>query len=133
MLKCRKCNGPHLTIKCGKELVVSNNNKSSSSSNNNNNNSSSSSSNNNNNNNNNNNRYKNKITVKMSNLPDDMTYEELLELTYDWGDIINIKVLKYSEVSVAYIDFAKSEEANYFIKALDKTPFEYMILNVKIV
>ena len=55
------------------------------------------------------------------------------DLTYEWGHIVNIKVLKYSEISVAYIDFEYLEEAEYFVKALDKTPVEYMILEVKIV
>ena len=62
-----------------------------------------------------------------------MTEEEMQELTYNWGHIVNVKVLKYSENSVAYIDFAFLEEANYFIKALDKTPFEYHILDLKLV
>jgi len=124
MLQCRKCGGPHITIKCGKiennniETVKENNIE--------------------------NvkentyyqrtyNRKRNIFTIKISNLPQDMKETEMMELTYDWGHIINIKVLNYEDNSVAYINFKFLEEANYFVKALDKTPFEYMILDVKLV
>lgn len=120
MLQCRKCGGPHITIKCGKitetiqEIIPKNNIVKQ---------------------NNQKRNYKNNktYTIKISNLPEDMTENEMQELTYDWGNIKNIKVLKYSEISVSYIDFEYLEEAEYFVKALDKTPFEYMILEVKIV
>ena len=39
-----------------------------------------------------------------------------------------IKCLKENNYIFEYL-----EEAEYFVKALDKTPFEYMILEVKIV
>lgn len=124
MLQCRKCGGPHITIKCGKiennniEKVKENNiekiqentyyQRTY-------------------------NRKRNIFTIKISNLPQDMKETEMMELTYDWGHIINIKVLNYEDNSVAYINFKFLEEANYFTKALDKTPFEYMILDVKLV
>uniref|UniRef100_A0A6C0H794 RRM domain-containing protein n=1 Tax=viral metagenome TaxID=1070528 RepID=A0A6C0H794_9ZZZZ len=130
MLKCRKCSGLHLTIMCGKDthissvpLVINTNND-----NNNNNN------NKNNNNNNNNNKNKNKEykkhTVKISNLPNNISNYEMMELTYDWGHIIKLKVINYTDTSVVYIDFKYKEESDYFIKALNKTPFEYMIIDV---
>jgi len=121
-LVCRKCGGSHLTIKCGRlqndKQNVSNQlpskqifeNK----------------------------KYnfhtdikKNKIYgIKISNLPNNMTNEELMELTSNWGHIVRLKVLNYEETSCAYISFAFEDEAKYFVKALDKTPFEYQILNV---
>ena len=168
MLKCRKCGGGHLTIKCGKSENENNNisqssnqNTSQSSSSNHNKNLNTNYHNNNNNNNNgqslnhnknsntnyhnnnsNNNgqssnhnyiRKKKEATVKINNLPDDMTDQEMQELTYEWGNILNIKVLNYNENSVAYIDFAFLKEAEHFVKALDKTSFEYMILDLKLV
>lgn len=127
---CRKCGGPHFTIKCGKEtvkepdkVVVSelsvpnkeykeyfkekvefkNNRRE---------------------------KYFSKITyrVKLSELPRDMTEEELMELTAVWGHIVKIKVINYDENSVAYIDFGFDDEAKYFIEAIDKTPFDSLLL-----
>jgi RNA recognition motif-containing protein len=69
--------------------------------------------------------------VKMSNLPRDMTEEELLELLYDWGNVIRMRVLNYNENSTAYIEFKNQDEADYLVKALDKTPLEHIMLNVE--
>jgi len=119
---CRKCGGPHFTIKCGKEPVKEiiaepekeivkpvfdkkrNNNRE---------------------------KYFPKITyrVKLSELPRDMTEEELMELTAEWGHIVKIKVINYDENSVAYIDFGFEDESKYFIEAIDKTPFELLLLS----
>jgi len=121
MLKCRKCGGPHITIKCGKiekqVIIEKTENKNNYEEN------------------NFQKNYKRKktFTIKISNLPEGMKDLEMIELTHDWGHIHNVKVLNYDDISVAYIDFEYLEEANYFIKALDKTPFEYMILDVKLV
>jgi len=76
--------------------------------------------------------FKTTFRVKLSNLPTDMTEEEMMELTCDWGNVIRVKVLNYEESSVAYIDFGYMDEANYFIEAIDKTPFEYLILAASI-
>jgi len=130
---CRKCGGPHFTIKCGKDktdtvipdksLIQNSDNipvetikedkhnfyeKS-----------------------NKHNKYHSKITyrVKLSELPSDMTDEEMMELTCDWGHIIKIRVINYNENSVAYIDFGFEDEAIYFIEAIDKTPFESLLLS----
>ena len=143
MLKCRKCNGSHLTIKCGivKETIavatasnatlltpstiqsnsnsdnrlIRENNRFTGNIRNNNIKTL------------NNKKY---ITIKIANLPEDMSDEEMYELVYDWGTILKLRVLKYTNISVAYVDFKYSIEADYFIQALDKTPFEYMILDV---
>jgi hypothetical protein len=69
--------------------------------------------------------------VKMSNLPQDMTEEELLELLYDWGNVIRMRVLNYNLNSTAYIEFKNQDEADYLVKALDKTPFEHIMLSVE--
>lgn len=68
--------------------------------------------------------------VKMSNLPKDMTDDELLELLYEWGHVIRLRVLNYQDNSTAYIEFKSEEEADYLVKALDRTPFEYIMLDV---
>jgi hypothetical protein len=144
---CRKCGGGHFTIKCGKEKLEP------TSSNNNNNNERSNfsqrkceptlldgkqgfpS-------NNEPRRYvernerpkkqyfKKVFRVKLAELPVDMTENEMMELTYDWGHIVRLKVINYEETSVAYIDFGYEEEADYFVEALDKTTFDYLLLSV---
>jgi len=75
-------------------------------------------------------KYYSKVTyrVKLSELPKDMTEEELMELTSDWGHIIKLKVINYDENSVAYIDFGFEDESKYFIEAIHKTPFESLLL-----
>ena len=138
---CRKCGGEHLTIKCGKDAIkqepepipiivpelkptvqtntvqpdISNRkeyipryNKSR-------------------------NYDKNKLfTVKLSDLPFDTTESELYELLQDWGHIVKVKVLSYNECNVAYIDFIYTEEAEYFIKAINKTPFDKFIITAEL-
>jgi hypothetical protein len=123
---CRKCGGSHFTIKCGKEKQdVSYEKKS------------------------NTRLQKNKtfcnedrvfqhrpyfkttFRVKLSDLPVDMSEEEMMELTCDWGHIVKIRIINYSEISVAYIDFGYEDEAEYFVKALDKTPFEFLVISAQ--
>ena len=132
---CRKCQGNHFTIKCGKEQKIEDNketikpeynketikpeyksefNK----------------------------EYKEfnkdynkefnrqKYKVKIMNFPADMTERELMELTFEWGHITRLSVLNYFENSTAFIEFGMEEQANHFVKALDKTPFEHIILSV---
>jgi len=139
-LTCRKCGGPHLTIKCGKEVIsktkehVACNNEHSGLD-----------------------KtqtinehvkvytdfedkprketerrkpyFKTTYRVKLSGLPEDIDEEEMMHMTCDWGHIVKLKVLNYEDNSVAYIDFGYEEEATYFIEAVDKTPFEYLVLS----
>ena len=76
-----------------------------------------------------NNRYKT-FKVKITDLPNDITDNELLELLYEWGDIAHINIKNYKDTSIAYIEFKSEVQADYFIKALDKTYFEYLIINI---
>jgi len=131
-LVCRKCQGPHLTIKCGKETksVIENiiiescdndlkpvtypkkdiNFKSERSE-----------------------RFERKPLhkVKMSNLPVDINEEELNELLYDWGHVVRLRLLNYENNSTAYIEFKDKEPADYIVEALNKTPFDHIILDVE--
>jgi hypothetical protein len=77
--------------------------------------------------------FKKTYRVKLSELPKDIYDEELMELTYNWGHIIKVKVINYDENSVAYIDFGFEDEATYFIEAIDKTPFESLLLSASMV
>ncbi len=77
--------------------------------------------------------FKTTYRVKISELPVDMTEEEMMELTCDWGHVVKVRVLNYPESSTAYVDFGYEDEANYFIKAIDKTPFEYILISATIV
>ncbi len=136
LIKCRKCGGPHVTLKCGKDKqdlnnildnkftppIIKNNNY--------------------------NNNYHNKhyhnhhnysehidkrkiVTVRISNLPSDITIPELNVLVSEWGRIGRINLNNYDN-STCYIDFYFKDEAEYFVKAIDKTKFEKLILNVDI-
>lgn len=121
LIKCRKCGGPHVTIKCGKEKQnldiileekfpskIREHNRTS-------------------------NIDKRKlVTVKISNLPDDITQTELTSLVSEWGKIGRINISAYEHKS-GFVDFYYMDEAEYFVKALDRTKFDYMIINVEIV
>ena len=129
LIKCRKCGGPHVTLKCGKEKQdlsaildtkfappkkeESHND-------------------------NHKHNYSEKIdkrnivTVRISNLPDDITVPELNNLVSEWGRIGRINLNNYDNTT-CYIDFYFKDEAIYFIKALDKTPFDNLILSVDII
>lgn len=127
LIKCRKCGGPHVTLKCGKEKqdlssILDN-------------------------------KFsipkevpkykqhyqvsevkidKRKIvTVRISNLPADITVPELNSLVSEWGRIGRINLNNYDNTT-CYIDFYFKDEAEYFMKAIDKTPFDKFILNVDI-
>lgn len=73
--------------------------------------------------------FKTTYRVKISDLPIDMSEEEIMELTSEWGHIVRVKVLNYKESSVAYVDFGYEAEANYFVTAIDKTPFELILIS----
>ena len=106
MLICKKCKGNHLTIKCNKnqkKQIKKNVTK---------------------------NKNINLFCIKISNLPDDVTIKELNDLIRPWGKIGNINFGK-SVNKTAYIDFYEKDEAEYFKKALDKTPFDNLIINVE--
>ena len=124
-LNCKKCGGPHLTIKCGKNSTSSNNNNKYK------------------NNNNYNNNYKNnnnfkrttpkkKYCVKLTNIPDDLTIRELNDLMIEWGYIGKINFNNNTKYKAAFIDFYIKEEAEYFVRALDKTPFDNYIISVEL-
>jgi RNA recognition motif-containing protein len=132
-LKCRKCGGKHLTIKCGKDNESDNkelNNKTYNKEL-------------------NNKTYNKELynneelsirrngdrkkfnKVKISNLPYDITLEELTELLENWGHITRVYVKNFNENSFAIIEFKFKDELDYFIEALNNTPFENQIINVQ--
>ncbi len=124
LIKCRKCGGPHVTLKCGKEKQDINtilNNKF---------------------NNNYNNNYKNNnkkeyekrkiTTVRISNLPQDVTVDELTELISEWGKIGRLNLTIFDNKS-CFVDFYYPSDAEYFVEAIDKTKFDYCIINAEII
>ena len=68
--------------------------------------------------------------VKIDNLPSDITKDELFNLLEEWGIIRSINLKKTYEGNTAYIEFQDNKQSNYFIEALDNTPFEYQIIKV---
>lgn len=125
LIQCRKCGGPHVTLKCGKEKqnlnellntkFPQNVNKPEIKT------------------------YqkpvfidkKKIVTVCIANLPEDMTVEELTELVSEWGKIGRVN-LTNNECKTGFIDFYYVEEAEYFVKAIDKTKFDYLIITAEI-
>ena len=132
LVKCRKCGGPHVTLKCGKEkqdLTTILDNKFALPKKEENNNYRY---NNNHKHNYNSNIDKRKIvTIRISNLPSDITVPELNSLVSEWGRIGRINLNNYDNTT-CYIDFYFKDEAEYFLKAIDKTPFDNLILTVDI-
>lgn len=130
LLKCRKCGGPHVTLKCGKdkqdlETILDNKFSLPKKED-------------------NNHRHDNHkhnyseridkrkiVTVRISNLPSDITVPELNNLVGEWGKIGRINLNNYDNTT-CYIDFYFKDEADYFVKAIDKTRFDNVILNVDI-
>ena len=70
--------------------------------------------------------------IELSELPLDITEPELYELLENWGHVTKIKVMLYTESSTAYIDFSYKEEAEYFVEAIHKTPFDSYIINAEL-
>ena len=73
-----------------------------------------------------------KHVVRISNLPEDVTSKELVDLISEWGEIGNVNIKSYSESVSSYIDFYNKNEADYFVEALDSTPFDHYIIRVEI-
>ena len=119
LITCKKCGGPHLTLKCGKEsikvktiqiksLTIQYEKKST---------------------------YidkKNITTVRLSNLPDDIRLDELEELMHEWGYIARVN-LNNGPSKSGFIEFYYKSDAEYFIKAVDRTPFDNMLLSAEII
>ena len=113
-IKCRKCGGNHLTIKCGKEkkeevIVDKLSQKTQEYSRN-----------------YNEKRYK----VKILNLPSNFEYNEISQFAKDWGHVLKINTKNFDTSSIAVVEFKYEREADYFIEALNNTPFEHYILKV---
>ena len=107
LIVCKKCSGPHLTIKCGKEKKPIEIKKERI------------------------NLDKRKIvSVRIANLPEDMTVPELEGLVNEWGSIARVNLNNY-ENKTGFVDFYFKHEADYFIEAVDRTPFDNMIIRVE--
>jgi RNA recognition motif-containing protein len=111
-LVCRKCQGNHLTIKCGKPQNLTNSYEDS---------------------NRKYKKYEKSFTIKISKLPLDITKKELEELLIDWGHVKNINVVVYETTSTAFVNFSTLDEATYFVKALNRTNFDNNFIFVSLV
>ena len=142
---CRKCQGNHLTIKCGKsqdKLIHYSSNNGGYSSNNggyssnnggyssnnggysSNNGESSNSGGYSSNSTQKYKKYEKSFTIKISKLPMNITKKELEELLTEWGHVKNINVVVYETTATAFINFSTLDEATYFVKALNRTNFD---------
>ena len=77
-------------------------------------------------------KYSKVYTVKLSDLPIDISEPELYELLENWGHITKVRVLMYEDNSSAYIDFCSIDEASYFVRAIHKTPFDSFIISAEL-
>ena len=112
-VQCRKCNGNHFTIKC--DSIVSSSDKPTI-------------------------QQtpplhtKPKVfKIKISDLPCDITRDELSANLVGWGPVTDIKVFNYKENSIAYIEFSSEIHGKHFAAALNKTPYGNMIIHVSLI
>ena len=105
-IKCRKCGGPHFTIKCGKTPTISKLND-------------------------NYTIYK----VKIQNMPIDITYDNLQYMLKDWGDINKFHINKFEKYkcSNVILHFSNKEQAEYFVNNVNNSELNYNILKVFLV
>lgn len=78
----------------------------------------------------------NYTTIRITDLPNDITALELKKNIKPWGEIdnwINIKKFKYN--ASAFIKFVEKDDANYFVKNLDRTyyGFDKTLIHVDII
>jgi hypothetical protein len=78
--------------------------------------------------------------VKLSNLPNDILEDDLYELLKDWGQVYKLNLVSRDNYSgqggttrstAAYIEFRVEEQADYFLKAFDNTACNNQILVVE--
>ncbi|VVU94617.1 RNA recognition motif. (a.k.a. RRM, RBD, or RNP domain) [seawater metagenome] len=76
-----------------------------------------------------------KKTIKISNLPFDITEDELYDLFYDFGEVERITIprsIKYRDdmCKYAFVNFRSPKTAEQAVRELDGTKFDYLIINV---
>jgi len=78
--------------------------------------------------------------VKLSNLPNDILEDDLYELLKDWGQVYKLNLVSRDNYlgqggttrsTAAYIEFRAEEQADYFLKAFDNTACNNQILVVE--
>ena len=78
--------------------------------------------------------------VKLSNLPNNILEDDLYELLKDWGQVYKLNLVSRDNYSgqggttrstAAYIEFRAEEQADYFLKAFDNTACNNQILVVE--
>ena len=72
--------------------------------------------------------------VTLSNLPEDITFVNLNKMMLNWGRIgkIDLRFNRKMESNNANIQFYEKEQAEYFVKAIDKTPVGYMMISASL-
>ena len=70
--------------------------------------------------------------VRIANLPVDIGKGELYSLLEEWGNIKSLFIKENYDSCSAFVEFQNSEQSKYFVKALNETPFEYRIITTEI-
>tara|TARA_B110000208_G_C11797442_1_gene440296 strand:- start:1055 stop:1771 length:717 start_codon:yes stop_codon:yes gene_type:complete len=83
-------------------------------------------------------KFRKRPQVKISNLSEDVTVEDIIELCSQYGRVgrCNLPISKYGKnkgkmSGIAYVQFSISNEVNRCIKALNGTRLGYMVINVE--
>lgn len=138
-IKCRKCGGDHFTSKCGKDKPVVEKKekdktdeqtnvkinkkrhivrKSSFKSR-------------------NNDNYIKTFKVKLTNIPEDLTLQNLNKMMIGWGKVGNIKIrndnYKGEKTYYAIVEFYDKDAAEYFTQAIDRTPLGFLLLSATLI
>ncbi len=76
-----------------------------------------------------------KKSIKISNLPFDITEDELYDLFYDFGKVEKVTIphsIKYRDdvCKYAYVNFSDPKVAQQAVNELDGTHFDHLIINV---
>ena len=80
------------------------------------------------------NRNKKKsVMLKFSNIPDDLYKDELRKLISEWGPsgIGKVFMVRKDWGQFGMVEFFNSDEADYAVRALNKTKFDKFIIDVE--
>ena len=75
-------------------------------------------------------RKNNSVKVSISYLPRYTSNRDLNNYIIKWAKIGSINIKKNKNYAKAYIEFYDKKEAEYFIKAHDKTPVNKILISV---
>tara|TARA_B110000977_G_scaffold154054_1_gene195752 strand:- start:5734 stop:6159 length:426 start_codon:yes stop_codon:yes gene_type:complete len=77
------------------------------------------------------------VKIRLSNLPRDLTLQNLNKILIGWGKIGNVKIkntrVERELCKYSIIDFYDKDAAEYFVKAIDRTSMGFLMLSAKLI